>query len=305
MKITHLQLTQSTITHIATLTMAHILDGKALAHIRTKALQAKLTKLTKKHHVPVTLAVILVGQDPASSLYVAHKQHACQTVGIISKCYHLPATTPSEALIELIQKLNADPSVDGILVQLPLPASINPNQIVATIDPSKDVDGLHPFHLGRLAQNHPSIIPCTPLGIIHLLKHYQIPLIGLNATVIGASNIVGRPMALALINESCTVSICHRDTQSLATFIEQADLVVSATGIAHLIQPHWFKPSTIVIDVGQSRINGKLVGDIDFKATYPLVQWITPVPGGVGPMTVISLLENTYTLAIARRTLKV
>lgn len=280
---------------------ASILNGKALATTRKQELIKTLHKLYQDKQIKLSLAVILIGHHVASSLYVKHKQQACQEVGIISKFFHFEETISEKELLHLISQLNEDVHIDGILVQLPLPMHINTFKVIEAIDPLKDVDGFHPFHLGKLAQNHPIITPCTPQGILHILDHYEIALKGLNATIIGASNIVGRPLALALLNRGCTITICHSHTRNLEYHVQNADILISATGKYNLVSTTWFKQDLIIIDVGISRHQNKVRGDIDFDEASKRVKWITPVPGGVGPMTVFSLLENTLILSKLRR----
>ena len=273
---------------------AAILDGKQVALGLKHSLTQHLTTL-RQHGARVPgLAVILLGNDPASCIYVQHKRKACFDIGMHSVAYNLPAHTSEQELLELISSLNTQPEIDGILVQLPLPAHINTLHIIAHIDPCKDVDGFHPHNLGLLTAGNPFLRPCTPFGIIQLLEHYAITLEGLNAVVIGASNIVGRPMALELLLAKSSVSICHRATRSLEPYVRMADVLVVAAGVADIIQPAWLAPHQIVIDVGMHRLpNGSLRGDIDFAAASKRVAWITPVPGGVGPMTLCALLQNT------------
>lgn len=269
---------------------AHIIDGKKIAD----QLLAQLKIEIQKAKSPPTLAVILVGEDPASKIYVAHKNTACQTVGIKSLSYNLPTTTSQSELLALIETLNQNPNVHGILVQLPLPVHINEAVIVEAISPQKDVDGFHPCNIGRLAQKHPVLRPCTPYGIILLLKHIQFDFKKSHAVIVGASNIVGRPMALELLIEHATITVCHRYTQNLEAHVKSADLVVVAVGKPELIKGDWIKPGATVIDVGINRLpNGKLMGDVEFEAARQRAKWITPVPGGVGPMTVAVLLQNT------------
>lgn len=285
----------------ASLMSAKIIQGKDIAEkthqeIADNIKRAKSTaKDLKQTFVPPGLAVILVGHDPASEIYVGNKHRACQQVGISSSAIHLPNDTTQEALLSHIDALNIDPLVHGILVQLPLPPHINSQAIVERIDPNKDVDGFHPYNLGRLAQKFPNLRPCTPAGIMELLKFTQVDLKGLNATVIGTSNIVGRPMLLELLNAGCTTTSCHRLTRSLEQFVLQADILVVAAGHPGLVKGDWIKPGSIAIDVGMNRLdNGRLVGDLDFEGAYKRAAWITPVPGGVGPMTVATLMKNTY-----------
>lgn len=272
---------------------ANIIDGKAIAQQVRCELKQRLQKRHTKGLITPGLAVILVGEDIASQIYVRNKRDACQDVGINSFAYDLRSTTEVE-LLTLIQKLNIDPKVHGILIQLPLPSSINTARIIESIDPKKDVDGFHPSNLGLLAQGRPFLRPCTPFGVMRLLEYEKISLKGLNAVIVGTSNIVGKPMALELLNAGCTITLCHSATRHLQQHIQQADLLVSAMGKAGIIQSAWFKPKAIVIDIGITRgANGKLHGDIDFATAKEIAGYITPVPGGVGPMTVAMLLENT------------
>ncbi|MCA0403960.1 MAG: bifunctional methylenetetrahydrofolate dehydrogenase/methenyltetrahydrofolate cyclohydrolase FolD [Proteobacteria bacterium] len=273
---------------------ASILDGKKSASFVKDKIKQDVLNLKKAGFKTPGLAVILVGNDAASAIYVTNKRKACEEVGFYSKAFDLPATTNEETLLKLIDDLNQAPDIHGILVQLPLPAHIDTNKIIEAISPYKDVDGFHPYNLGRLAQKNPLLRPCTPLGIINLLNYYQIPLKGLNAVVVGASNIVGRPMALELLLTAATVTICHRFTENLDQFIKTADLIVVATGIQDVIKTEWLNKKQILIDVGMHRLaDGKLRGDVDFHKAKDKVAWITPVPGGVGPMTIATLLENT------------
>lgn len=273
---------------------ASIIDGKALATLRRNQLKEQV-----KHHIEQgqrapSLAVVLVGNDPASSIYVANKRKACEEVGIHSLSYDLPHETSQNELMALIDKLNSSEEVDGILIQLPLPKHINENEIIEHIRPDKDVDGFHPYNLGRLAQKNPLLRPCTPLGIMHLLEHYQLPVKGQHALVIGASNIVGRPMSFELLLAGATVTVCHRFSQNIERFVRMADLIVVATGQQDVIDTQWLHDNQIIIDVGMHRLpDGRLRGDVDFDKAKERVAWITPVPGGVGPMTIVSLLENT------------
>lgn len=273
---------------------AQIIDGKKIATQLQQELAGQL-HARKARNLPMPgLAVILVGSDPASTIYVHNKQIACQNVGIKSFPYNLPESTSQQQLLELIQSLNINPEVHGILVQLPLPAHIDTQIILEAIAPAKDVDGFHPYNLGRLAQKRPLLRPCTPYGIMTLLEKSGISVTGLNSVVVGASNIVGKPMALELLLAGSTVTVCHSKTKNLAEHIAQADLVVAAIGQPGIIKTSWFKQGVIAIDVGMNRTPElKLVGDIDFKSALKVAGWITPVPGGVGPMTVTTLLANT------------
>lgn len=277
---------------------AKIIDGKALAQkIRTE-LKVTVQHFVEKAHFVPGLAVVLVGEDPASHVYVKNKRRACAACGIQSIAYDLPQSTSQTQLLELIAQLNADPTIHGILVQLPLPKSIDTALILEKIDPKKDVDGFHPLNLGLLAQGRPFLRPCTPYGILRLLAHEGIALRGLNAVVVGTSTIVGKPMALELLNAKSTVTLCHSATRSLEEAIQRADLLVSATGRPGLIKSKWIKKGAIVIDVGITRsAQGLLQGDIEFATAQPRAAYLTPVPGGVGPMTVTMLLENTLLAA--------
>ncbi|MFA6038208.1 MAG: bifunctional methylenetetrahydrofolate dehydrogenase/methenyltetrahydrofolate cyclohydrolase FolD [Legionellales bacterium] len=267
---------------------AQIIDGKALAKQLLQELKQQITLAPK-------LAVILVGDDPASHLYVNKKREAAQSVGIISEDHRLAATTSEEELLTLIKTLNADPNTHGILVQLPLPKHLNPGIIIDAINPYKDVDGFHPYNLGRLAARQPLLRPCTPYGVIKLLEHTQIELKGINAVVVGASNIVGRPMALELLLKGATTTVCHRFTENLAQHVKEADLVIACAGKPHLIKGDWIKSGAVVIDVGIHRLeNNKVIGDVEFDKAFERASFITPVPGGVGPMTVAMLMNNTF-----------
>lgn len=240
------------------------------------------------------LAVVLVGEDPASQVYVGSKRRACEEVGFVSKSFDLPATTSEADLLKLIDELNADEQIDGILVQLPLPAGIDSTHVLERIIPEKDVDGFHPYNVGRLAQRIPTLRSCTPKGIITLLDRYNINLRGKHAVIVGASNIVGRPMTLELLLAGCTTTTCHRFTKDLEGHVRQADIVVVAVGKPNFIPGEWIKEDAVVVDVGINRMdNGKLVGDVEYAKAKERASFITPVPGGVGPMTVASLIENT------------
>ncbi|EGQ8036722.1 bifunctional methylenetetrahydrofolate dehydrogenase/methenyltetrahydrofolate cyclohydrolase FolD [Vibrio parahaemolyticus] len=240
------------------------------------------------------LAVVLVGEDPASQVYVGSKRRACEEVGFVSKSFDLPASTSEEELLALIDELNNDNEIDGILVQLPLPAGIDTTHVLERIHPEKDVDGFHPYNVGRLAQRIPKLRSCTPKGIITLLDRYNIELRGKHAVVVGASNIVGRPMTLELLLAGCTTTTCHRFTKDLESHVRQADVVVVAVGKPNFIPGEWIKKGAVVVDVGINRLDsGKLVGDVEYDKARENASFITPVPGGVGPMTVASLIENT------------
>lgn len=273
---------------------AQLIDGKAIAARLRQQIARRVVERRQQGLRAPGLAVILVGSDPASQVYVAHKRKDCVEVGFESRAYDLPETTSQEELLALIDQLNADPAIDGILVQLPLPKHLDASRLLERIRPDKDVDGFHPYNVGRLAQRIPLLRPCTPKGIMTLLSETGVDLHGLDAVVVGASNIVGRPMALELLLAGCTVTVTHRFTRNLEEHVSRADLVVVATGITGLVKGHWIKPGAIVIDVGINRQpDGRLVGDVEFEAASKRAGWITPVPGGVGPMTRACLLENT------------
>jgi methylenetetrahydrofolate dehydrogenase (NADP+)/methenyltetrahydrofolate cyclohydrolase len=273
---------------------AKLIDGKAIASaLRQQIAQRVAERLQQGLRAP-GLAVILVGNDPASEVYVAHKRKDCEEVNIASHAYDLPVDTTQDELLSLIDSLNDDKKIDGILVQLPLPAHLDASQLLERIRPDKDVDGFHPYNIGRLAQRMPVLRPCTPKGIMTLLGSTGIDLYGLDATVVGASNIVGRPMALELLLAGCTVTTTHRFTRDLEAHVSRADLVVVAAGKPGLVKGEWIKPGAIVVDVGINRqADGRLVGDVEYPAAFQRASWITPVPGGVGPMTRACLLENT------------
>ncbi len=277
---------------------AKLLNGKALAaEIRIDIAAAIQHRLKQGFRQP-GLAVILVGDDPASAIYVHHKKHACDEVGIKSISFTPPADTTENELIQLIEELNENPEIDGILLQLPLPKHIDSDKLLEKINPHKDVDGFHPYNLGRLAQRRPLLRPCTSYGIMFLLDSIQQVYKNRHAVIVGASNIVGRPMALELLLAGSTVTICHRFTQDLANHVRQADILVSAAGKPHIIKGEWIKPGATVIDVGMNRLSdGTLTGDVEFESAEKNAAWITPVPGGVGPMTVATLLKNTLAAA--------
>ena len=273
---------------------AKIIDGKAIAQSVRQAVATKVQQRIAKGLRAPGLAVVLVGQDPASQVYVGSKRRACEEVGFVSRSYDLPVDTTQADLLALIDQLNADPDVDGILVQLPLPAHIDSTLVIERITPAKDVDGFHPYNVGRLAQRIPALRPCTPKGIMTLIQHTGVDTYGLNAVIVGASNIVGRPMTLELLLAGCTTITTHRFTKDLESFVRQADLLVVAVGKPEFIPGDWIKPGAIVIDVGINRLpDGRLVGDVAYQAASERASFITPVPGGVGPMTVASLMENT------------
>lgn len=273
---------------------AQIIDGKATSAKVRDNLAALVAERVRRGYRPPGLAVVLVGQDQASQVYVRNKRTACDKTGIKSFSYDLPDSVSQEELLSLVESLNADETVDGILVQLPLPAHIDPGAVIEAIDPAKDVDGFHPYNIGRLAQRNPLFRSCTPRGIITLLEEYEIDPKGMDAVVVGASNHVGRPMALELLLEGATTSVCHRFTQDLETYVRRADLLVVAVGKPGLVPGEWVREGAVVIDVGMNRLpDNRLVGDVDFEDAKERASWITPVPGGVGPMTVATLLQNT------------
>ena len=280
---------------------ARVIDGKAFAAALRGRIAQGVTKLARAPG----LAVVLVGDDPASAVYVRAKDRACREAGMASFEHRLPATVSQEELVALVKTLNADPAVDGILVQLPLPGHIDANVIIATIDPDKDVDGFHPVNAGRLATGLHGFVPCTPLGCLMLLKDVRGNLTGLDAVVVGRSNIVGKPMAQLLIGESCTVTVAHSKTQDLTAVVRRADIVVAAVGRAEMIRGDWIRPGATVIDVGINRVatdtGSKLVGDVAYAEAAQVAGAITPVPGGVGPMTIACLLQNTLTSATRRQ----
>lgn len=273
---------------------AQILDGKAIAaELKQNLKTATQQRLSENKRQP-GLAVVLIGSDPASQVYVGSKRRSCEEIGFKSDSYDLPETASEQELLNLIDQLNADDSVDGILVQLPLPEHINEEAVIERIATDKDVDGFHPYNIGRLAQRNPQLRPCTPKGVMTLLAKTGLNLKGLDAVVVGASNIVGRPMALELMLAGCTTTVCHRFTKDLEAQVRRADLLVVAVGKPNFIPGDWVKQGAIVIDVGINRLeSGKLTGDVEFDVAKQKASWITPVPGGVGPMTVATLMENT------------
>jgi methylenetetrahydrofolate dehydrogenase (NADP+) / methenyltetrahydrofolate cyclohydrolase len=281
---------------------ARLIDGRQLAEqVKGDVRRAIAAAIASGAQRP-GLAVVKVGDDPASAIYVRGKRRACEEVGIVSLAYDLPAATAEAELLELIDELNADPRIHGILVQLPLPDHISRTAVIERIDPAKDVDGFHPYNIGRLAQRIPLMRPCTPYGVIRLLEHIGAPFKGQNAVVVGASNIVGRPMALELLLTGATATVCHRFTADLREHVSRADILIVAAGKPGLIPGAWVRPGSIVIDVGMNRTaDGHLVGDVEFAVAHERAAWITPVPGGVGPMTVAMLMHNT--LQASRRPL--
>lgn len=277
---------------------ARIIDGKAIAAALRAEIRQRVAQRTARGERVPGLAVIMVGENPASQVYVRSKRKACAEVGMLSYSHDLPADISQSSLLELIDRLNHDPRVDGILVQLPLPAHIDQETVIEQIRPDKDVDGFHPYNMGRLALRMPALRPCTPRGIMHLLTTAGLAIRGQHAVVVGASNHVGRPMALELLLAGCTVTVCHRFTRDLPSQVAQADILVVAAGKPALIKGQWIKTGAAVMDVGITRADdGKLAGDVEFETAREKAGWITPVPGGVGPMTVATLLQNTLEAA--------
>jgi len=278
---------------------ARLIDGRALAGTVKGAVRAQIGALAARGGRRPGLAVVRVGDDPASAVYVRGKRRACEEVGVLSLAYDLPGTTSEVQLLALIDALNHDARVDGILVQLPLPEQIGRTAVIERIVPAKDVDGFHPYNIGRLAQRIPVMRPCTPYGVIRLLESIGAPFKGQNAVVVGASNIVGRPMSLELLLTGATATVCHRFTVDLREHVSRADILIVAAGKPGLIPGEWVRPGCIVIDVGMNRLpEGHLVGDVGFAAARERAAWITPVPGGVGPMTVAMLMHNTLEAAL-------
>ena len=272
---------------------AQIISGTQLAsQIKSNVAQQISQYVAQGKRAP-GLAVILVGADPASQVYVGSKRKSCAEIGITSQSYDLPETTTEQALLELIKELNQDNTVDGILVQLPLTKHIDSTKVIEQISPEKDVDGFHPYNVGRLCQRIPTLRACTPYGVMKLLETTGISFYGKHAVIVGASNIVGRPMALELLLAGCTVTVTHRFTEDLASHIRQADILVVAVGKPKFIKGEWIKEGAVVVDVGINRLEGKLVGDVEFDIAAQRASYITPVPGGVGPMTVAMLMQNT------------
>ena len=277
--------------------MVIILDGKKCSEMRLELLKEEISDSGLYPH----LATVIVGSDPASKMYVRMKHRACEQVGIGSVGIELPEDATTAMVLEAVMRLNRDPDIDGILVQLPLPKQVDAERVIEAIRPEKDVDGYHPENLGLLFSGKPRFTSCTPTGIMTLLKEYKIPIAGARAVVVGRSIDVGRPMAALLLNADATVTICHSRTKNLAEELQRADILVSAIGKAHFIQPEMVKPGAVVIDVGINHLDGKLVGDVDYATVSGIASAITPVPGGVGPMTIALLLRNTLTACRARR----
>ena len=273
--------------------MAHIIDGKQIAQQLRDDVKTEVAALCEKG-VRVGLAVIIVGENPASKIYVRNKERACAEAGIHSEVIRMPETVSQQALVDEVCRLNADPAIHGILVQLPLPAHIDENAVLAAVLPEKDVDGFHLHNAGALMQGKEGVIPGTPWGCLELIRSTGIDMNGKRAVVLGRSNIVGKPMAMLLLQENCTVTVCHSRTQALAEITREADILVTAIGKAKFVTADMVKPGAVVIDVGINRMeDGHVVGDVDFAAVEPVAGFITPVPGGVGPMTIAMLLKNT------------
>jgi methylenetetrahydrofolate dehydrogenase (NADP+)/methenyltetrahydrofolate cyclohydrolase len=278
-----------------------LIDGKALSNEIQENIAKECQELKKDGIVP-GLAVILVGNDPASHTYVSMKEKACEKVGYYSIVHKMPDTISQDEIIGTIEMINNNPRIDGILVQLPLPKHIDTNKILEVIDPAKDVDGFHPYNVGRMVENLDSFAACTPVGVMEMFKKYNIELEGKDVCVVGASNIVGKPMAALLLNQNATVTVTHIYTKDLASHTKKADIVIVGVGVPNLIKADMVKDGAIVIDIGINRLeDGSLVGDVDFEAVAPKCSYITPVPGGVGPMTIAMLLSNTLKAAKRRK----
>ena len=272
---------------------AQIIDGKKIAGELLQKLKEEISQRKIDGVRSPCLAVLLIGDNPASEVYVRNKKIACEKIGIKSISVDLRCDVSEEEVLTIVKKLNDDNTVDGILVQSPLPAHVDEKLVIEAISPNKDVDGFHPLNIGLLAIKRPKLRSCTPYGVIKMLKTLNVDLVGMNATVVGASNNVGRPMALELLLENCTVTMCNSKTKNLESKVNQADLLVVAAGIKNLVKGEWIKQDAIVIDIGINRVDGKLVGDVEFSVAKEKASFITPVPGGVGPMTVATLMENT------------
>ena len=281
---------------------AKLIDGKRIATAVKSEVRAEIDAAIARGLRRPGLAVVMVGDNPASAIYVRNKRRACEEAGVLSVAHDLPQSTSERELLTLIDELNGDPRIDGILVQLPLPDQVRQGAVIDRIDPKKDVDGFHPYNLGRLAQRNPLIRPCTPYGVIRMLDAEGLSVRGLDAVVIGASNIVGRPMSLELLLMGATTTVCHRFTRNLEEQVRRAELLVVAVGKPGIVRGEWIRPGAIVVDVGMNRLaNGKLVGDVEFDGACQRAAWITPVPGGVGPMTVAMLMRNTLEASLRRQ----
>ncbi|MEK6779894.1 MAG: bifunctional methylenetetrahydrofolate dehydrogenase/methenyltetrahydrofolate cyclohydrolase FolD [Candidatus Deferrimicrobiota bacterium] len=278
---------------------ASLIDGKAIGAAVRAEIKERAAAFTARTGIRPCLAAVLVGEDPASRVYVRNKGKACVEAGMLSRQVNLPASTSEKELLDLVAQLNADASVHGILVQLPLPGQIDESKVIEAIAPGKDVDGFHPVNAGRLLIGRPGFVPCTPFGILKILDHEKVELKGRHAVVVGRSNIVGKPVAILLLSRHATVTICHSRTQDLPAVVRSGDIVVAAVGKAEMVRGSWIKPGAVVVDVGINRLpDGKLVGDVAFEEARAVAGKITPVPGGVGPMTITMLLHNTLTAAI-------
>jgi len=276
--------------------MAVVIDGKQVAQSYRLKLKEEVARL-KEQRIQPKLTVILIGEDPASQSYVRGKEKAAQEIGMESDLIRLPEETGESELLHLIERLNADASVHGILVQLPLPKHIDESKVIFAIAPEKDVDGFHPVSVGKMMIGEPTFLPCTPNGILHLIKEMNVPIAGRHVVVVGRSQIVGKPVGMLFLNESATVTYCHSKTADLGAMTRQADILIVAVGVPKLITADMVKPDAVVIDVGVNRVDGKLVGDVEFEAVKDVASMITPVPGGVGPMTITMLLHNTIEAA--------
>jgi methylenetetrahydrofolate dehydrogenase (NADP+)/methenyltetrahydrofolate cyclohydrolase len=280
---------------------AQLIDGKAIGAAVRAEIKDRAAEFTARTGIRPCLAAVLVGEDPASRVYVRNKGKACVEAGMLSRQINLPATTPEKELLDLVARLNADDEVHGILVQLPLPAHIDESKVIEAIAPGKDVDGFHPVNAGRLLIGKPGFVPCTPFGILKILDYEKVDLKGKHAVVVGRSNIVGKPVAILLLSRHATVTICHSRTQDLPGVVRSADVVIAAVGKAEMVRGSWIKPGAVVVDVGINRLpDGRLVGDVAFEEARAVAGKITPVPGGVGPMTITMLLHNTLEAAVRR-----
>jgi methylenetetrahydrofolate dehydrogenase (NADP+)/methenyltetrahydrofolate cyclohydrolase len=282
--------------------VAELIDGRRLARDIQTEIRRTTDDLVARDGRRPGLAVVMVGDNPASQIYVRNKRKAAEDAGILAGDYDLPQSTSEGELFLLVDQLNRDPAIDGILVQLPVPEQIRQSELIERVDPTKDVDGFHPYNVGRLAQRHPLIRPCTPYGIVRMLDHIGVSPQGLHVVIVGASNIVGRPMSLEFLLVGATTTVCHRFTRDLESHVRSADVLVVAAGKPGLVPGAWIKPGAVVIDVGMNRLaSGKLVGDVEFEAARERAAWITPVPGGVGPMTVAMLMKNTLEASLRRQ----
>lgn len=282
--------------------MTKIIDGKSISSFVKDKIREEVSYL-KANSITVGLAVIIVGEDKASQLYVANKRKACENLGIMSETHYLPENTSQKELLELIDNLNKDKKINGILVQLPLPAHLDEKAVINAILPEKDVDAFHPVNVGKSMQGDYDFVPCTPAGIMEMLKYEDIDLTGKHCVIIGRSNIVGKPMAMLMLHKNATVTICHSKTENLKDICKQADILVVAIGKPNFVNSDYVKPGAVVIDVGINRVDGKFCGDVDFDDVEPITSAITPVPGGVGPMTIAMLMKNTLTAALKQNNL--